>query len=448
MMDTGIDVPECVNLVFFKQVKSKTKFWQMIGRGTRLCPGITLIDKVEGEEYTDKKRFLIFDYCKNFEFFGMNGEGKEGKETRSLEETVFAKKVRIIGDLQSAAYIGDNYQNWCSDLVKACAGQVAALSYDLVSVRLKMEYVERYKDEKAYVNLSETAKRELVMQIAPLVVSMEKDSTAKRFDNFAYGLIVAGMERMKTYLHAIQQFKNICELLQGQATIPQIKAKMDVIKAVQSDEFWQQDDLFYQIELARRDLRGLIQFLVSGVGKPRPIYTNIADPVIKEEEGVTVDKGYDFEDYKKKVNRYIGEHGNATAIYKLTHNKPLYRSDYDELQRIFTVELGKREDYEREYGDTPFGILVRKVAKLDHDAAMEAFSQFIGNEQLSQQQIQFVHKVITYIENNGYMEDLGDLTRAPFDRPVPFTKLFDFKTCTSIIEAINAVNDNATKVIV
>ena len=321
-------------------------------------------------------------------------------------------------------------------------------AYDLVSVRLKKEYVERYKNEKAYVNLSETAKRELVIQIAPLVVSMEKDSTAKRFDNFAYGLIIAGMERMTTYPHAIQQLKNICELLQRQVTIPQIKAKIDVIKAVQSDEFWQQDDLFYQVELARRDLRGLIQFLVGGGGKPRPIYTNIADPVIKEEEGVTVDKGYDFEDYKKKVNRYIGEHGNATAIYKLTHNKPLYQSDFDELQHIFTVELGKREDYEREYGDTPFGILVRKVGKLDHDAAMEAFSQFIGNEQLSQQQIQFVHKVITYIENNGYMDDMGDLMKAPFDRPVGFIKLFDFKTRTAILDAINAVNDNATKVVV
>ena len=126
----------------------------------------------------------------------------------------------------------------------------------------------------------------------------------------------------------------------------------------------------------------------------------------------------------------------------------MYQSNFDELQRVFIEEFGKREDYEREYGNAPVGILVQKAVKLDYDAAMEAFSQFIGNEQLSQQQIQFVHKVITYIENNGYMDDMGDLMKAPFDRPVGFIKLFDFKTRTAILDAINAVNDNATKVVV
>ena len=67
-MDTGIDVPDVVNLVFFKQVRSKIKFLQMIGRGTRLCPELGCVDRLDGE-YTGKKRFLIFDYCGNFEFF-------------------------------------------------------------------------------------------------------------------------------------------------------------------------------------------------------------------------------------------------------------------------------------------------------------------------------------------------------------------------------------------
>lgn len=66
MMDTGIDVPEVLNLVFFKKVMSYAKFWQMIGRGTRLCPGL-----IDGE---DKSKFYIFDFCGNFEFFRMSKE--------------------------------------------------------------------------------------------------------------------------------------------------------------------------------------------------------------------------------------------------------------------------------------------------------------------------------------------------------------------------------------
>lgn len=91
MMDTGIDVPQCVNLVFFKKVRSKAKFWQMIGRGTRLCKGLDCIDRVDGE-YTDKRRFLIFDYCGNFEFFRAHTEGFTANETRSLSESIFESR--------------------------------------------------------------------------------------------------------------------------------------------------------------------------------------------------------------------------------------------------------------------------------------------------------------------------------------------------------------------
>jgi len=71
MLDTGIDVPEVVNLVFFKVVRSKTKFWQMLGRGTRLCSDLFGPGK-------DKQHFQIFDYCGNLEFFGQNPATVDG----------------------------------------------------------------------------------------------------------------------------------------------------------------------------------------------------------------------------------------------------------------------------------------------------------------------------------------------------------------------------------
>ena len=134
-------------------------------------------------------------------------------------------------------------------------------------------------------------------------------------------------------------------------------------------------------------------------------------------------------------------------IHKLTHNIPLTTGDYEELERILTEELGSKEDYKREYGDTPFGLLVRKIAKLDHDATMEAFSSFINDTSLNQKQIVFVHKIINHIEQNGYIEDMKELMKPPFDKPVSFVKLFDVKTRTTLLQKINEIKDNAINVV-
>ena len=146
------------------------------------------------------------------------------------------------------------------------------------------------------------------------------------------------------------------------------------------------------------------------------------------------------------MNRYIGENGNVLAIHKLTHNIKLSEGDYQELERILTQELGSREDYQREFGDTPFGLLVRKIAKLDHEAAMEAFSKFINDQSLNQRQISFVNKIINHIEKNGYMDNVSALTKAPFDKPVSFMRLFDAKARAELMSAINEVKNNALNI--
>lgn len=178
MMDTGIDVPQCVNLVFFKKVRSKAKFWQMIGRGTRLCKGLTCTDQIDGE-YTDKKRFLIFDYCGNFEYFRTHKEGFESRDTKSLTENIFGKKVRLAVMLQESAYAGDEFQAWRSGLVGDCFAKVQALNTDLIAVRLRMQSVEKYKKPGAFNYISEGDKGELLQQIAPIVQMDDNDEYAK-----------------------------------------------------------------------------------------------------------------------------------------------------------------------------------------------------------------------------------------------------------------------------
>ena len=444
MMDTGVDVPSCVNLVFFKKVRSKTKFWQMIGRGTRLCRGLSCLDGIDGE-YTDKCRFLIFDYCGNFEYFREHQNGYETQETKSLTENIFCKQVKLIFALQESDFSDAEYQSFRDELVHICLSEVNALSYDLVSVRLKTEYVEKYKKADKWVSLSDMDCYELEKHIAPIIITNDTDEYAKRFDNLMYGLMLANMEQHPKLNYLKNQLCMTAELLERKATIPQVQQKLTLIKDIQTDVFWDNISIL-TLEMVRKELRDLMQFLVDGPVKPK-IFTKLDDPVLESKEGDALGAAYDFEDYRKKVNRYVEEHKNDSVIYKLNHNLPLSKEDYAELERILTQELGNSDDYKREYGDTPFGLLVRKIAKLDHESAMSAFSTFINDSSLNQKQIEFVLKIIAYIENNGYIEDLRILTKPPFDKPYSFTKMFDTKTRAALIQTIETVKNNALRIV-
>jgi type I restriction enzyme R subunit len=443
MMDTGIDVPECVNLVFFKKVRSKTKFWQMIGRGTRLCKGLSCTDGIDGE-YTDKKRFLIFDYCGNFEYFREHQNGYETGETKSLTENIFCKRVQLIAVLQDSNFSDMEHQAFRSELIAFCYNGVCALSDDLVSVRLQKQYVEKYRKKDSFKSLSEMDKYELTKYIAPLISSDDTDEFAKRFDNFMYGLMLANISQLPKLRYFQNQLVLTAESLQKKSTIPQIKEKLTLIKDIQTDDFWKNISILI-LEMIRQELRDLMQFLVDDNSRPK-IFTRLNDPVIDRQEGETLDAAYDFEDYRKKVNRYIEDHKNDAVIYKLNHNLPLTKEDYAELERILTQELGDSEDYKREYGDTPFGLLVRKIAKLDHESAMTAFSAFINDKSLNQRQIEFILKIITHIENNGYIEDVKILMKPPFDKPFSFIKMFDAKTRTALLQTIESIKNNALQV--
>ena len=445
MMDTGIDVPHIGNLVFFKQVRSKTKFWQMIGRGTRLCSGMECVDSKDGA-YTDKRRFFIFDYCGNFEFFRQHKDGFEGRDTESLSERIFAKRIRIAMNLQESTYADEAYQEWRARIVETCHGQVTELNDELVSVKLVKRYVEKYRSKDAFICIGNTEKGELVEHIAPNVFMLETDEIAKRFDNFMYGLILAQMEMLPSFKYLKKQLCDTALQLERKISIPQVREKLPLIQSINSDEFWAANDVLL-FENVREGLRTLINFLVSDAPRSRTIFTSLTDPVTNVQEGVLLDTAYDFTDYRDKVNRYVVENGHQMAIYKLSHNIPLSETDYRELERIFTTELGTQEDYQREFGETPFGLLVRKIAKLDHQAAMDAFSEFINDQSLNSQQIAFVLKVINHVEQNGYMDDVRELLQPPFDKPLNFMKLFDARRQRELMKAIIRVKQNAEDVI-
>ena len=440
MMDTGIDVPACVNLVFFKKVRSKTKFWQMIGRGTRLCPELTCTDLIEREEYTGKKRFLIFDYCGNFEYFRQVKHTTEGEVPISLSENIFRKCVRLVAAFQDASKFDGAYQPWRRELTELCQGRIAGLNTDLFHVQLALKHVEKFKKPEAFICLSELDQQELTEHIAPLVHFDEADAMALRFDNFIYGFILNVLDESPLVKRDMARLVTTARLLEKKSSIPQVAAKLPLLRQISAPELWKDIDIC-KLEDIRRELRALIRFLDEG-SKRKDIITILTDPILDSTAGIPLPEEDPFESYKMKVNRYIEEHKNSLAIYNLTHNISLTRKDYEELERVFTQELGSKEDYVKTFGDTPFGLLIRKIAKLDHEAVLAAFSEFINDQSLNSRQIAFVQKVITHIEQNGYIEDISVLTKAPFDKPA---KLLDFDEIHQrrLLAVIKSVRDNA-----
>ncbi len=438
MLDTGIDVPELVNLVFFKRVRSKAKFWQMIGRGTRLCEHLF----GDGQH---KSYFMIFDYLGNFEFFRQNKDGIEGSETQTLSEAIFIKRVRLIHHLQQSTFADEPYQHFRESLIGLVYQQISRLNTELVSVRLQLQHVEKYKHQTAYTYLSEEDQRNLVTFLAPLVFMEDTDESAKRFDNFMYGLMLSQIEGTKQYTRLTKQLVNTCRMLSARVTILQVKAKLPLIQRIATEEFWEHPDILV-FEMVRQELRELVKFLIDE-GGPSFVYTNLMDEVIGVKDGEELPRAYDFENYKLKVNRYIEKNRDHLAIHKLRHNLPLTATDYGSLERIFTGELGTIEDYRREFQDTPFGLLVRRIAKMEYEAATNAFSDFINDQSLSQTQIVFVKKVIDYIVQNGYIENVAELMKPPFDKPQSFIRLFDMKRQTALSNAVREIKENAVRII-
>lgn len=439
-MDTGIDVPEVLNLVFFKQVHSKSKFWQMIGRGTRLCPDLLVSDKLDGE-YLGKRRFFIFDYCGNFEFFRQQQNMAEGRNPESLSEKVFKRQVELVWKLQDGAYADGDYQGWRNELVKEIAGHVAALKTDplRMTVKLHLGSVEKYSSAEAYQCLGEGDVSALQREVAPLVTLDEQDQYALRFDALMYGYMVALMSNENCMAHR-HRIEGIAAKLEKKATIPHVREQLPTIRLILEGEFLGQATIL-QLDGVRLKLRGLVKFLADE-GRMQALVTSLDDPMTRRSEGNSLSPGEDYADYRLKVNRYINEHGNWTVIYKLRNNIPMTQFEFEELERIFTDELGSETDYRRAYGDMPLGLLVRKIAKLDHEAAMTAFAEFINDTTLSSQQMAFVSRVVAYVEQNGYMEP-ASLVKAPFDRPVSFFKLFDDGRQKHLIQLLAQIKSNA-----
>ncbi len=438
MLDTGIDVPEVVNLVFFKLVRSKTKFWQMIGRGTRLCedlfaPGV------------NKKEFIIFDYCQNLEFFDANPDGYESGVQESIKQKIFKRRLELAVVLQNAKPEDAAVVSFGEKLKDQMHNVVEAMNLDNFIVRKQRKDVERYANRDRWKAINDEDMEILANKLSGLPSTDDDDEYSRRFDLLILNLQIAILQNNKSQEAYQNKVRELAKGLEDKAAIPSVAAQMELILALQTDPWWG-DVTLPMLELVRISLRDLTRFIDKDAGLV-DVFTNFEDEIGEQDEKYTVVKtDPKLKDYRRRVQRYIREHQDHITIRRLKNNEPVSATDITALEDILFSEDGPipREEYEKVFVDKPLGILVRSVVGLERNAAKAAFAAFLEQAPLHPDQITFLNEIVDYLVKNGVMEP-----KAMFD--TPFTHIndqgvvgvFGEDRSKKIIELVRHINENA-----
>ena len=430
MLDTGIDVPEVLNLVFFKKVMSKAKFWQMIGRGTRLCPEL-----LDGE---DKKKFYIFDFCGNFEFFRMN-KGKATANMIALQGAIFNLKFEISYKLQNIEYQIERLIAYRNALVKQMAEKVQELPRDNFAVRQHLKYVALYSSEENYNALTYEDTLIVREEVAPLILPDGDEASAVRFDALMYGIELAYLVGKK-YTRARSDLHKKVVGIASVANIPEIQAQSEFINMILHTDYVDAAGI-NEFEEIRERLRNLMKYLPHSNVR---YDTNFADELLSIEWNESELENDELKNYKANAEYYIRQHQDNIAIAKLKTNQPLTAADIATLEEALWQEVGTKQDYEQEYGSKPLGEFVREIVGLDMNAAKEAFSEYLTNTSLDDRQIYFVNQIVEYIVHNGILKDFSVLQESPFtDRGSVVEVFTDMTVWMGIRKVIDTINANA-----
>jgi type I restriction enzyme, R subunit len=423
MLDTGIDIPEIVNLVFFKPVRSKTKFWQMIGRGTRLRPN--LFGPGQHKEF-----FTIFDWCRNFEFFNENPDVIDGAGADSLAKRLFAARVELVGEVDgkgptetpAGTYVqmptpsGDmgepgsdadriaEIKKLRDDIAAELRTEISGMSLDNFLVRPQRRYVEKYSSGDAWKRVDADARYELIDHVAGLPSAVvDDDLAAKQFDLVVYRAQLALMRVDHSFQGLRKRITEIASLLEELGNVPMVAAEMALILEIQTDEFWQ-DITLPMLETVRRRLRALVKLIEY---KKRPlVYSDFedhtgaaADIVVR---GISV--GTDMDAFRRKARVFLKPYENHIAILKVRRNEPLTPTDLLELEKIFKEAGADNESLAAVQADGGIGRFVRSLVGLDREAAKQAFSEFLQQRKLSADQNEFLNLIIEHLTARGVMD--------------------------------------------
>ena len=412
MLDTGIDVPEVVNLVFFKAVRSKVKFMQMIGRGTRLCKELFSPED-------DKKEFFIFDYCSNFEYFNKNPDGAPVSTTEPLGQRLFKARLNILSLLNAKEYDTEELKAVHQNMRQSLQTEVKSMNNDNFIVKSEIEHVEHFKNDDAWNNLDDLAIGKLREHISKLPNQLEPETLeAKLFDMLCYNLELAVLEKNSK---AIENYANrvieIASKLESKENIPVVAEQIALIQDIQTVEYWKGITL-PMLEAMRKRIRGLVKLIEKSTST---IVYSMLDDEIGQMQAVdipVVSSGVNLAQYRKRVKSFIKANENHITIAKLKRGLALTPTDLSELERfVFEAqEVESRDKFEECFGtEKSLPLFIRSLVGLDRQAVQEAFSKYLQGSSYNEKQIRFVEMLIEHLTQNGVLE-AAQLYEPPFNQ--------------------------------
>lgn len=433
MLDTGIDVPEVLNLVFFKRVYSVIKFWQMIGRGTRVCKDFNVfsppkeffgkgkegVANAECKPYTEKQGFYIFDFCDNFDFFDINPKGKINGGGINLSGKIFELKLDMMVELQKREHQENEehveyYQKWKDELIS----MVQNLNRNLINVRYNLKEVDKYSEAKTWDYVTPLMSAEIKKVITPLISPNDENSNAKVFDVWLFNIELSHLLGDVDYSKPLQKVTAIIGQLLDMQTIPEIKVKSEILKTFLSSEFWAEVTVS-KLEAVRTQVRDLIKYLTGE--QKQIVQTNFADEIV-EKEGKHISP--QFKNYKQRVIDYLAETTDCVAINKIKNIEPLTEKDIQDLQRILCKELGTQADYDAISEGATLGVFVRKIVGLNPEAVTKLLGDYLAKYNFNPAQEEFLHQIVTYVLQNGDIEASSLIMDDPF-KSQDFTEIFE-----------------------
>ena len=410
MLDTGIDVPEVLNLVFFKPVRSRIKFVQMIGRGTRPCKNVFAPGK-------DKTEFRIFDYCDNFRFFGQQRHETEAEKTLSVTQQSFAARVGILVELQKAENRQYKFnKDYHVELQGELLAQVLRLKDDVhsrrIQVREMMPHIDGYVTAASWQCVSEVQKSEITRYVAPLVEGGEgEDIRTRMYDlrmlRIELALLMSG-GLTKKVMKDVEAVVAMAKILMKKYSIPEVEDRCEDIESLVNEMFWKMPTL-EAVEKWRRKLRGIMKY--AGGDGESIIYLDIGDEI---KAGDPVDVGIEFRSYRQKVIDFLQENWSLPVVEKIHKLVPLTEADMGELEDILWHKLGSKTDYDGEDYAGSLAGFVRSLVGLDQAAVNEKFGQYLTGTVFNSNQQEFVKMVINYVRENG------EITRNDLVNSYPF----------------------------
>ena len=409
MLDTGIDIPAILNLVFAKPVKSPVKFWQMIGRGTRLCPDLF------GPGY-DKSIFRIFDHWGNFERFDMGYRPAEPTQSKSLMQLVFEERLMLAETALHKSEIP------AFEMALALiSADIEALPEESIAVREKWKEKRALSQPATLKAFAPATVARLRQEIAPL---MQWRNIRGRSDAYALDLLIGRMQN--ALLRRSGQMDDLkIELMDRlsalQMHLNPVREKAEIIKRVKSDQFWSAVSV-EALDDARLRLREIMHHRQRGGGQP--LLPKIVD-ITEDEAGVHYKrrsaslKAVDMKAYQQIVEAELKRHFDTNpTLRRIRAGEPVSEADLQALvSLVLTQSPNASQPVLAEFFRTtaePLEFVIRSIIGMDADAVHGKFADFARKHpKLTAKQTRFLGLLQNHIARYGSI-NLEKLYDAPF----------------------------------